>query len=65
MTLDDFCHEAVDRAADGRDELRGLRTARLGRERTLQGFDLAPDSPNATDQLGLLTAVWLIPRNLA
>jgi len=55
VALNDFRQEAVDRAADGRDELGSLRAACLCLECALQGFDLAPDSPNPTDQFGLLT----------
>src|SRR4029450_1923650 len=54
VILHDLGHEAVDRAADGRDELQRLRTARLVLQGPLEGVDLSPDTPHAADEFGLL-----------
>ena len=51
MLLDQFLHQAADRAAHGRHQLERLRTACVARQLPLDGGDLSGDPAHPRQQL--------------
>jgi hypothetical protein len=54
MSFDQLRHQPVERAAAGSDQLQNLLTFAVAFKCSFNGFDLAPDAPNAREGLRLV-----------
>jgi hypothetical protein len=53
VVLDHLSHQAVHRTPNGGDDLQNVSAADFGFKRALDRLDLSPNTPNASQQLGL------------